>query len=185
MQVIKTKFSGLIIYKRKTHRDNRGFFRELFLNTVIKKNFVFDCYSISKKNVIRGIHLQLKKPQGKLITVLSGKIFDVALDCRPNSRTFGKVFSIQLSEKDNTSIYIPEGFGHGFCSLSNNTLLHYKCTSHRDKKSETGIYYRDKNINIKWPEEKMIVSKKDKNCMTFADFIKSKKFRKFIREYFE
>ena len=92
MQIIKTKFTGLIFYKRETFRDERGYFRELFIEKDLKKKFVFDYYSLSKKNVLRGIHLQLKKPQGKLITVLSGKIFDVALDCRPKSKTFGKIF---------------------------------------------------------------------------------------------
>ena len=96
MQIIKTKFSGLTLYHRETFRDNRGYFRELFLEKVIKKKFIFDYYSLSKKNVIRGLHLQLKKPQGKLITVLSGKIFDVALDCRKQSRTFGKFFTTYL-----------------------------------------------------------------------------------------
>lgn len=185
MQIIKTKFPGLKIYKRKTHKDNRGFFRELFSNSVLNKNFVFDYYSLSKKNVIRGIHLQLKKPQGKLITVLSGKIYDVALDCRANSKTFGKFFSIKLSDKDNISMYIPEGFAHGFCSLTNNSLLHYKCTNYRDKNSEVSIYYKDKNINFKWPKKKMIVSEKDKNSITFNDFIKSKEFKKFKKVHFE
>mgnify|MGYP000441893370 FL=1 len=94
MQIIKTKFTGLIFYKRETFRDKRGYFRELFIEKDLKKKFVFDYYSLSKKNVLRGIHLQLKKPQGKLITVLSGKIFDVALDCRPKSKTFGNFFSL-------------------------------------------------------------------------------------------
>ena len=107
MQIIKNKFSGLIFYKRETFKDKRGYFRELFQEKVLKKKFVFDYYSLSKKNVLRGIHLQLKNPQGKLITVLSGKIFDVALDCRPKSKTFGQFFSIELSEKENTSLYIP------------------------------------------------------------------------------
>jgi len=185
LQIIQTKFPGLIIYKRKTHKDNRGFFRELFTNAVLKKKFVFDYYSLSKKNVIRGMHLQLKKPQGKLITVLSGKIYDVALDCRQNSKTFGKFFSIELSDKDNTSVYIPEGFAHGFCSLTKSSLLHYKCTNYRDKDSEISINFKDKNINIKWPKKRVIVSEKDKNSITFVNFIKSKKFKKFIREYFE
>ena len=84
MQVIKTKFNGLVIYKRKNFKDTRGFFRELFIQKQLKKKFVFDYLSLSKKNVIRGLHLQLKNPQGKLITVMHGKIFDVALDCRKN-----------------------------------------------------------------------------------------------------
>ena len=111
--------------------------------------------------------MQIKKPQGKLVTVLRGKIFDVALDCRKNSKTFGKYFSIILSEKENISLYIPEGFAHGFCSLSNNTIMHYKCTNYRDKKSETGIIWNDNEINIKWPIEKPILSSKDKKNISF------------------
>ena len=176
MQIIKTKFSGLIFYKRKTFKDNRGYFRELFIEKVLKKSFKFDYYSYSKKNVLRGIHLQLKKPQGKLITVISGKIFDVVLDCRPNSKTFGKFFSVQLSEKENISLYIPEGFAHGFCSLTNNTILHYRCTNYRDKNSETGIYWKDKSLNINWPKRKFIISSKDKKNVLFEDLIKSREF---------
>ena len=178
MQIIKNKFSGLIFYKRETFKDKRGYFRELFQEKVLKKKFVFDYYSLSKKNVLRGIHLQLKNPQGKLITVLSGKIFDVALDCRPKSKTFGQFFSIELSEKENTSLYIPEGFAHGFCSLTNNTILHYRCTNYRDKNSETGIYWKDKDLNINWPKKKFSLSPKDNKNLLFRDFINTKSFNK-------
>ena len=174
MQIIKTKFKGLIIYKRPSFKDSRGYFRELFLEKNLRKKFIFDYFSLSKKNVIRGIHLQLSKPQGKLITVLSGKIFDVCVDCRRNSETFGKYFSIMLSENNNTSLYIPEGFAHGFCSMSNNTILHYKCTNYRNIKSETGILWNDKDLNIKWPIKKYIVSIKDRKNLTFKQFISEK-----------
>jgi len=172
MKITKTKFKDLLIYNKDTYKDKRGYFRELFLNRDFNKNFPFDVMSFSKKNVIRGLHLQLKKPQGKLITVLSGKIFDVALDCRKNSKTFGKYFSIILSEHDNTSLYIPEGFAHGFCSFSNNTVLHYKCTNYRDEKSETGILWNDSNLKIKWPIKKAILSDKDNNNISFTEFKK-------------
>lgn len=178
MQIVETKFSGLKIYQRKTFEDNRGYFRELFLEKILKKKFVFDYYSLSKNNVIRGLHLQLKKPQGKLITVLSGKIFDVALDCRKKSKTFGKFFTIYLSENDNTSLYIPPGFAHGFCSLSKKSLLHYKCTNYRDIKSETGILWNDSELQINWPNNNFIISNKDKKNHTFRDLINSKEFKK-------
>ena len=171
MPIKKTKFSGLILYKRQTFKDNRGCFRELFLEKDLNKKFIFDYYSISKKNVLRGLHLQLVKPQGKLITVLKGKIFDVALDCRLNSKTFGKVFTIELSDKKNISLYIPEGFAHGFCSLTNNSILHYRCTNYRDKNSETGINCFDKNLNINWPKKKLIMSSKDKKNLLFNDLL--------------
>ena len=172
MKIIKTKFKGLFIYKKDTFIDNRGFFRELYLQKNIKQKFPFDVISLSNKNVIRGLHIQLKNPQGKLLTVLSGKIFDVALDCRKKSKTYGKFFTIYLSHKDNTSIYIPEGFAHGFCSLENNTLLHYKCTNYRNSKSEKGILWNDDKLKIKWPIKKIIISKKDKSNYTFKDFEK-------------
>ena len=170
MKIINTKFKDLIIIKKETHYDNRGYFRELFLEKNFKKRFPFDVMSLSKKNVLRGLHLQTKKPQGKLITVIKGSLFDVALDCRKKSKTFGKYFSIKLSESDNTSLYIPEGFAHGFCSLENNTILHYKCTNYRDSKSETGILWNDPKLKIKWPIKNPSISVKDKSNLSFADF---------------
>ena len=170
MKLIKTEFKDLLIYKKDTFKDNRGYFRELFLNKDIKRKFPFDVMSYSKKNVLRGLHLQFKKPQGKLVTVLRGKIFDVALDCRKNSKTFGKYFSITLSENENISLYIPEGFAHGFCSLSDNTIMHYKCTNYRDQSSETGIIWNDYEINIKWPIKNPILSPKDKSNISFKNF---------------
>ena len=160
MKIFNTKFKGLKIYKKDTFKDNRGYFRELFHNNKIDKKFPFDVMSFSKKNVLRGLHLQTNKLQGKFVTVLRGKIFDVAVDCRKNSKTFGRYYSIVLSEKDNTSLYIPEGFAHGFSSLSEKTIKHYKCTNYRDKFSETGILWNDEDLNIKWPIKKPILSKK-------------------------
>ena len=172
MKIIKTKFNGLKIYKKDTFNDKRGYTRELFLNKLIKKKFPFDIISLSKKNVIRGLHLQVKKPQGKFITVLKGKIFDVVVDCRKNSKTMGQYFSIILSEKINNSLYIPEGFAHGYCSLSSESILHYKMTEYRDKKFERGILWNDKDLNIKWPIKKPIISAKDKANISFKNFIK-------------
>ena len=172
MKILKTKFKNLLIIKKDTHFDNRGYFRELFINKVIRKQFIFDVLSLSKKNVLRGLHLQTKKPQGKLLTVIKGEILDISVDCRKKSKTFGKYFSIKLSEKDNTSIYIPEGFAHGFVSLKDNSILHYKCTNYRHKESETGILWNDKSLKIKWPKKKLIISKKDQTNPTFLEFIK-------------
>ena len=174
MKIINTKFKGLKIYKKDTFKDSRGFFRELFLNNTLKKKFPFDVMSFSKKNVLRGLHLQIKKPQGKFVTVLRGKIFDVAVDLRKNSKTYGKYFSVVLSEKENSSLFIPEGFAHGFCSLSDNTLMHYKCTNYRDKKSEVGILWNDKDLKIKWPIKRPILSTKDKNNLYFKEFVNLK-----------
>ena len=170
MKIIATKFKDLYLYKKETYYNNRGYFRELFIEKSLKMKFVFDVMSYSKKNVVRGLHLQSKYPQGKLITVLKGKIFDVAVDCRKRSKTYGKHFAITLSEKDNTSLYIPEGFAHGFCSLTKDTILHYKCTKYRHQKSETGILWNDKKLKIKWPVKKPIVSDKDASNLVFSEF---------------
>ena len=174
MKIIKTKFNGLKIYKKNSFNDKRGYTRELFLNKLLNKKFPFDLISLSKKNVIRGLHLQIKKPQGKFITVLKGKIFDVVVDCRKNSKTFGQYFSIVLSEKQNSSLFIPEGFAHGYCSLTKDSLLHYKMTEYRDKKLERGILWNDKDLNIKWPLKNPIISVKDKTNISFKNFIRNK-----------
>ena len=174
MKLIKTGFKNLVIIKTINYSDNRGFFKEVYKEKLKKKKFIFDCMSVSKKNVIRGLHLQTKKPQGKLITVTKGEIFDVAVDLRKKSKTFGKVFSMKLSENSNKSIYIPEGFAHGFLCLSNSCSVYYKCTNYRDKNSETTINWNDPKLNIKWPSKKPILSKKDKTGISLIEYIKNK-----------
>lgn len=174
MKIIKTKFNGLKIYKKDTFKDTRGYTRELFLNKSINKKFPFDLVSFSKKNVIRGLHLQIKKPQAKFITVLKGMVFDVIVDCRKNSKTFGQYFSIILSDKQNNSIFIPEGFAHGYCGMSSYSILHYKMTEYRYKKLERGILWNDKDLNIKWPIKNPIISIKDKSNTSFKNFILNK-----------
>ena len=171
MRIIKTKFKELVIYEKDTFKDKRGYFRELFLQKHFKEKFPFDVMSYSKKNVLRGLHLQLIKPQSKLITVLQGKIFDVCLDCRKKSKTFGKFFSIILSDKENKSLLIPKGFAHGFYTLTNDVVLHYKCSNYRNEASEKGILWNDKALKIKWPTKKPIVSIKDQQNLMFKDFV--------------
>ena len=170
--IVKTKFKDLFIYKNKSFKDNRGYFKELVKENIIKKKLRFTVMSYSKKNVIRGLHIQTKKSQGKFISVLKGKIFDVALDLRKNSKTFGKVFKCILSEKNSQSIYIPPGFAHGFCGLDKENYIIYSCTQYRDARSEKAIKYNDNKLRINWPTKKPIVSNKDKNAMTFIEFKK-------------
>ena len=169
MKIFKTKFKDLLIYQKDTFKDNRGYFRELYIQKNFKTKFPFDVMSFSKKNVLRGLHIQLKNPQAKLITVLKGEIYDVCVDCRIRSKTFGKYFSINLSENKNTSLYIPVGFAHGFVSLTQNVILHYKCSRYRNVKSETGIIWNDPVLKIKWPTTNPIISLKDKNNLHFED----------------
>ena len=162
MKIKNVNITGLKIIKTKMFFDNRGFFKEVFRNNLIKKNFKFDVMSSSKKNVIRGLHIQIKKPQAKVITVVSGKIMDVAVDLRKNSKTFGKYYSLIISDKSEYSFYIPEGFAHGFLCLSDKCIVHYKCSEYRHKESETTLHWGDQEVKIKWPIKKPILSKKDK-----------------------
>ena len=157
-----TKIKGLKKIKTKVFHDRRGFFKEIFKDKLMKKKFIFDVMSYSKKNVLRGLHIQLKAPQAKIITVTSGKVMDVAVDLRKNSKTFGKYFSVVMSEKSDFSFYIPEGFAHGFLCLSKNCTVNYKCSKYREAKSEVTLSWNDKSIAIKWPIKKPILSVKDK-----------------------
>ena len=170
MKVIKTKIKGLLLLKTSIYKDKRGFFKEVEKNKVLKKKFIFDCFSYSKKNTLRGMHLQTKKSQAKIITVVQGKILDVVVDLRKNSKTYGKHFSIEISQNSNYSLYIPEKFAHGFLCLSNECAVYYKCTNYRDKNSETTIKWDDRDLNIKWPIKKPLLSKKDKVGIRFLDF---------------
>ena len=169
MKIIKTEFKDLLIIKNKRFLDSRGFFREVLIEKLLKKKFLFNVISVSKKNVIRGIHFQAKNTQGKFISVIKGKIFDVAVDLRKNSKTYGKHYKIILSEKNCTSIFIPEGFGHGFAGLKKENIVIYSCTKYRDKNNEKGIAWNDKDLNIKWPVKNPIISSKDKQNSRFKE----------------
>ncbi len=169
MKIIKTKIKDLILLKTDVHKDNRGFFKEVEKNRILKKKFVFDCFSYSKKNTLRGLHLQTNKSQAKIITVVQGKILDVVVDLRKKSKTFGKYFAVEISQNSNFSLFIPENFAHGFLCLSKNCGVYYKCTNYRDKKSEVTIKWNDKNLKIKWPIKKPILSKKDRNGINFLE----------------
>ena len=151
--------------------------KEVFLEKLLKvnffskKKFIFSCVSSSKKNVIRGLHLQRKFAQGKYISVLKGEIFDVVVDLRKNSKNFGKYFSIRLSDKNGLSIFIPEGFAHGFVGMKKENLISYQCTNYRSKKNEVGILWNDKDIKIKWPIKKPIISSKDRKNISLREFL--------------
>tara|TARA_B100000989_G_scaffold162659_1_gene121472 strand:+ start:1596 stop:2111 length:516 start_codon:yes stop_codon:yes gene_type:complete len=162
MKIKNVKITGLRIIKTKMFFDSRGFFKEIFRNNLIKKNFKFDVMSLSKKNVLRGLHIQTKKPQAKVITVVFGKIMDVAVDLRKNSKTFGKYYSLIISDKSEYSFYVPEGFAHGFLCLSEKCIVHYKCSEYRHEESENTLHWEDKTVKIKWPIKKPILSEKDK-----------------------
>ena len=171
MKIISTKFSGLKIIKSKSYKDSRGFFKEDFKKKFFKdKKFVFGCTSSSKKNVIRGLHLQTKFSQGKYVSVLKGSILDVVVDLRKNSRTFGKHFKIILSDGNSKSIFIPAGFAHGFLGLKKENIIYYYCTNYRSAKHEVGILWNDKDLKIKWPTIRPKISKKDRKNLKFLEF---------------
>ena len=162
MKLLKTKLNGPKIIKSKLFYDKRGYLRETFRNHLTKDlDFPFDVMSFSKKNVLRGLHIQINKPQAKIITVTHGKIFDVAVDLRKKSKTFGKYVGVIISDKSNFSFYIPKGFAHGFMCLSSNCTVNYKCSNYRDVNSEKTLSWNDKTVKIKWPLKNPILSKKD------------------------
>ena len=169
----KSKFKDLIIISNTSFKDKRGYFKELLKEKKLKKRFPFLVMSFSKKNVIRGLHLQKKNSQGKFISVIKGKIFDVVVDLRKNSKTYGKYLSTILSEKNSKSIFIPPGFAHGFCTLSKENYVVYSCTKYRDEKSEIGIKFNDQDLKINWPIKKPIISNKDKNNIRLREFKKT------------
>ena len=125
---------------------------------------------IKKKNVVRGLHIQKKIQQDIIVSVVKGKIFDVVVDLRKNSKTYGKCCTNTLSDKNSTSLFIPSGFAHGFCALENENLVLYGLTNYRSKKNEIGILWNDNVLKIKWPIRKPIISKKDKSNITFKKF---------------
>jgi len=160
-------------FKTQIFKDNRGFFQECFKKKKIKFNPVFSALSFSKKNVIRGLHLQLKKKQKIFITVLKGKILDICVDANIKSKNFGKIFKNTLNVGD--MLYIPKGYAHGFAALDKENLIMYQFSEYRHENSEIGILYNDKHLNIKWRVKKPIQSKKDKKNISFEMFKKMMK----------
>ena len=171
MKIQNTKFKGLYIVKQKDNSDKRGSLRETFNEKIIKKKFVFEYCTHSKKNVLRGFHFQTKFKQSKYINVVKGKILDIVIDLRKNSKTFGKIFKIILSQKNALSLFVPAGFAHAYYSIEKENIIYYKLDNYYSPKFENGIIYNDKSLNIKWPN-KIVISKKDKNLISFKEFKK-------------
>ena len=174
MKKIKTKIKDLLVYKSKIFYDKRGNVREAFKKNSIKKNLFFSVVSKSKKNVIRGLHLQIKKPQDKFIGVLKGKILDVVVDLRKNSKTFGQHYKIILSEKKPSYLFVPRGFAHGFLGLEKENIVLYSCSNYRYSNYERSIKWNDKDLNINWGIKKPIISKRDSMASTLKEYIKNK-----------
>ncbi len=174
MKILNKNFKDLYTYKHNKFKDKRGYFQEVIRENKLHNKFPFLVMSYSKKNVIRGLHLQTKNSQGKFVSVVKGKIYDVAVDLRLNSKTFGKYYGCILSEENSKSIFVPPGFAHGFQALNKDNYVIYGCTKYRNEKSELSINYNDEILKIKWPSNRQILSKKDKNAMSFSEFLKKK-----------
>ena len=176
MNVVKTKLSGCVIIQPKVFGDERGFFLETFQADKyadlagINLPFVQDNHSRSSKGVLRGLHFQKTKPQGKLVRVVSGAVYDVAVDIRQSSPTFGQWEGVILSEENKTQFWVPPGFAHGFAVLSDTADFEYKCTDYYDPSDEGSILWNDPSLNISWPIDNPILSDKDSSAPRLADF---------------
>ncbi len=169
-EFIKTSIDGLYLIKPKLFRDDRGYFFESyskkeFFDAGLKMEFVQDNQSFSKQGVLRGLHFQTINSQGKLVRVIKGEIFDVAVDLRKESSTYGSYEAFILNEENQNQLYIPEGFAHGFLTLSDEAIINYKCTDYYNPQGESGIIFDDSTLGIKWPLDKVkkvILSEKDR-----------------------
>jgi len=167
MQINHTNLEGVIEIQPNLYEDTRGFFMEsynkkLYKDIGIYKNFVQDNISESKKNVLRGFHFQSMKPQGKLVSCLRGKIIDVVVDINKDSKQYAQSFFTILDSKKQNQLWIPPGYAHGFCVLSDSALFHYKCTDYYDPFDQHGVAWNDQDINFNWPVDNPILSEKDK-----------------------
>ena len=167
------------IFNLNKYNDNRGFFQEVYnakIKNLIGFDFVQDNESFSKKGVIRGLHYQWGKPMGKLVRCSYGKIIDVIVDIRKDSKNLGKVYYFELSSEKSNILWVPPGFAHGFETLSDFALVSYKCTSLYNKEGESGINPFDLDLNVKWICKNIIVSEKDKSSKSFEDYLSDPKF---------
>ena len=176
MNIIETNLSGLLLIEPKVFEDSRGYFlesynSETFKNSGIDTIFVQDNQSFSSKGTLRGLHFQnVPYAQVKLVRVITGSIIDVAVDVRKGSKTYGEYYSVKLSGENKKTLYIPDGFAHGFLTLEDNTIVQYKCSNVYNKESEGGIMWNDPDININWGlMDEPIISDKDKNNILFKD----------------
>jgi len=174
LKISETKLPGVLIFEPKVFSDDRGFFLETwsqqrYHEAGISSPFVQDNVSLSQKGTLRGLHFQHPHGQGKLVQVLSGEIMDAAIDIRLGSPTFGQWVSVILSQSNHKQVYIPPGFAHGFCVISDTAIFAYKCTDYYDPSAEGGVIWNDPDIGIRWPIENPILSAKDARCPRLKD----------------
>jgi len=174
MKVIETRLAGVRIIEPRVHGDSRGFFVETFqaeryrLDAGIDLPFVQDNHSRSGRGVLRGMHSQRKRPQGKLVRVARGAVFDVAVDIDPRSATFGKWVGVTLSDENCRQLWVPPGYAHGFVVLSDVADFEYKCTDYYDPSDEVGVMWNDPDVGIVWPLEDPLLSAKDQKLPSLA-----------------
>jgi len=166
MNVIATELEGVVILEPKVFGDDRGYFLETwrlarYEEAGIRETFCQDNVSFSRKGILRGLHFQYPQTQGKLVSIVSGEVFDVAVDIRSGSPTFGRYVDVMLSEDNHKQIYIPPGFAHGFCVISDAATFTYKCTAYYNAATEGGVIWDDPDIGIDWPVEGPLLSEKD------------------------
>jgi len=174
MKLVSAAIDGVMIIEPDVYRDSRGFFMETYqrrryLSEGVSETFVQDNLSHSVRNTLRGLHYQIRKPQAKLVQVLAGEIFDVVVDLRPESETFGKWETVHLSGENCRQLFIPAGLAHGFCVLSDTALFLYKCSDFYDPEDEAGVLWNDPDIGIVWPVDRPILSEKDRGHPLLKD----------------
>ena len=175
IKVTRNEIEGLAVIEPTVFRDERGYFVETYNENDMKEagldlRFVQDNQSMSRKGVLRGLHFQKQYPQGKLVRVLQGRVFDVAVDLRANSPTFGKWFGVELSDENMKQFYIPEGFAHGFYVMSDVAVFAYKCTDFYHPGDEGGMKWDDPEIGIEWPlDGEPLLSEKDRKWLGIRD----------------
>jgi len=179
MDIIKTQIEGVVIFEPRVFQDDRGYFLETwsidrYKDAGLDLPFLQDNVSFSSKSTLRGLHYQNPKAQGKLVQALSGKVLDVAVDIRLGSPTFGKSVSAELSEDNHRKMYIPPGFAHGFCVLSDTALFSYKCTELYSQPSEGGVMWNDPNLDIDWIIDNPLLSPKDSEFPQLKDIPEDK-----------
>ena len=166
MNFTETKLAGVLIIEPKVFGDSRGFFKETFQaeryrEASIEYTFVQDNYSRSQKGVLRGLHFQITKPQGKLVSCPKGAVFDVAVDIDPESTTYGQYVGVELTEENHKQLWVPPGYAHGFCVLSETADFQYKCTDYYCPDDEVGFIWNDTDVAIEWPIDEPLLSDKD------------------------
>ena len=182
MQIIQTSLPGVLIVEPRVFSDARGFFMETYRADAwaaagVPTHFVQDNHSRSRRGTLRGIHFQTHPGQGKLVRVARGRVFDVAVDLRRGSPTFGEWEGVELDDERGHQLYIPVGFGHGFCVLSESADVHYQLSSYYDPSTESGIAWDDPDVGVQWPDVELLYSQRDRDAPRLSEVADSLPFR--------